>query len=645
MALLSVQEVVVGYGGPLLLDGVNLQVQEGERIALLGRNGSGKTTLLKIMNGDFLPDEGNVTRKQGVVTALLTQEVPGDMEGKVYDIITSGLGKMKETLSQYHQVSSRLAENPGTDEETLLTQLDRLQQSLDAEDGWQIQRRVDDVIARLTLQPDASFSSLSAGMKRRVLLARALVSRPDVLLLDEPTNHMDINTITQLEELFADYEGTLVLVTHDRQLVQKLATRIIELDRGKLFSWACDYRAYLQRKAALLEAEEEEWARFDKKLAKEETWIRQGIKARRKRDQGRLQKLLKMREIRRERREQIGNVRMKLQEAKRSGKIVIEAEDVSFSYPGHPEKLLVRDFTCSIMRGDRVGIIGPNGSGKTTLLRLLLDELTPISGSVSAGTHLKPAYFDQLRAQLDDTQTVRENVAVGNDFILVNGERRHVIGYLQEFLFTPERARTKVEVLSGGERNRLLLARLFTQPTNLLVLDEPTNDLDIETLELLEELLMEFNGTLLLVSHDRAFLNNVVTSTLVLEGDGVVNEYIGGYDDWQRQAAANRTAAKKEQEKTKEKETNQQEKDRRKAIRTRKLSFNEERELAALPQRIESLEEEQEQLFQDMSDPAFFTAEGEKIAQAKDRLEQIKQELQAAYERWEILEAIKSGQA
>lgn len=627
--MLSMKDVCVGFGGPLLLDKVNLQIKSGERAVLLGRNGSGKTTLLRLMNGDTVPDSGTIFRKQGVTTALLTQEIPHGVKGKVYDIVTEGMGKSRQLLSQYHQVSSRLSEKEDKD---LMSQLDHLQQALEAVGGWEMHRKVENIISHMSLNPDEDFGNLSAGLKRRVLLARALAADPDILMLDEPTNHMDIDAIILLEELLSEFSGTFILVTHDRVLVQKLASRILEIDRGRLFSWACDYKTYLDRKAAFLESEEEQWAKFDKKLAREETWIRQGIKARRKRNEGRVAKLIKMREIRRQRREQMGTVRLQTQAAALSGRLVIEAKGVEFSYDKQP---LISNFSCTIMRGDRIGIIGPNGSGKTTLLRLLLSELVPRSGMVRHGTNLQVIYFDQLRAQLDEEKTVQENIAEGSDYVTINGKQRHIIGYLQDFLFTPERSRTRVKLISGGERNRLLLARLFTQPANLLMMDEPTNDLDIETLELLEELLLEYRGTLILVSHDRAFLNNVVTSNLVLEGGGVVNEYIGGYDDWLQQRDSAKSVKK-------EKVSAKEEKQRKQAARLRKLTYKEERELETLPQYIEDLEQEQQQLYGSMADPDFFKKGGKEIAKAKERLAFLEKELAAAYERWQSLEEIKA---
>ena len=604
MSLIGLQDVSISFSGPPLLDRVDLQIQPGERVCLLGRNGSGKTTLMKIINSDMEPDSGTVARQQGLTTALLPQEVPEGIKGIVFDVVLGGLGKKGE---------------------------------LPADDEWEVHRQAETIITRMRLNPEAEFQQLSAGLKRRVLLARALVSKPGILLLDEPTNHLDIDAITWLEEFLMRYESTLLFVTHDRMLVKRLATRIIELDRGKLSNWNCCYDIYLERKEAALEAERKQWMVFDKKLEKEEDWIRQGVKARLKRDQGRVAALLKMREERRIHREQQSTARMYLQEARRSGKLVIDAEKVSFSYNDKP---VIRDFTALIMRRDRVGIIGPNGCGKTTLLRLLLGEITPQQGDLRPGTNLEIVYFDQLRGQLDEDKSVLDNVADGTDRVVLNGKTRHVIGYLQDFLFPPERSRSPVKVLSGGERNRLLLAKLFAKPSNLLVMDEPTNDLDIETLELLEELLMNYPGTLLLVSHDRTFLNNVVTSTLVFEGEGKVTEYIGGYDDWLMQKPQDSTDISASGKKEKKKE----DKNLRPTspIRPRKLTNKEKEELKMLPRRIEALEEEQKRLYQQMSEPAFYQQESDKIVNANQRLEELKQELAAAYQRWEDLEEMQS---
>ncbi len=629
MALLSVKGVCVGYGGFLLLDRIDLNIERHERVCLLGRNGSGKTTLMKLINGELIPDSGSVSRSQGIATARLDQEIPAGIAGPVIDIVTSGLAAKGKLLADYHHTSARLAD-PGGDDPRLLARLDRLGQQLDAENGWEIHRQVDLVIARMQLPAEAEFSSLSTGLQRRTLLAQALVAGPDILMLDEPTNHLDVDAITWLENFLVTYGGTIVIVTHDRLLVQKLASRIIEIDRGRLLDWQCDYATFLKRKEESLEIEESQNRLFDKKLSIEEAWLRQGVKARRTRNQGRVNMLLKMRAKRRQRQEQPGGARMTLQQGKRSGNLVMAAENVRFEYPG---KAVIRDFSTTILRHDRVGIIGPNGCGKTTLLRLLLGELTPQHGSVRLGTNLEVIYFDQLRDQLDPEKTVFDNVAAGNDTVTLNGSTQHVIGYLQKFLFTPERARTKVRSLSGGERCRLLLARLFTQPANVLVMDEPTNDLDIETLELLEELLLDFKGTLLLVSHDRAFLNNVVTSTLVFSGQGKIGETVGGYDDWLRRREVPQVAASGKPS------PKPPPRPRAAAV---KMGFKEERELEALPARLEQLEAEKKLLYRSLADPAFYRGESSDVAMVNARLQELEKELHAAYLRWEYLEERKA---
>ena len=627
MALLSVKDVCVGYGGFLLLDRIDLNIERHERVCLLGRNGSGKTTLMKLINGEMLPDSGTVSRSQGIATARLDQEIPAGIAGPVIDIVTSGLAAKGRLLADYHHAGALLAEGRG-DDPKLLARLHRLGQRLDAENGWEIHRQVDGIIARMNLPPDAEFATLSTGLKRRTLLAQALVAAPDILMLDEPTNHLDIDAISWLEGFLAEYNGTILLVTHDRLLVQRLANRIIEIDRGRLLDWSCDYETFLKRKEESLAAENAQNRLFDKKLSEAEAWLRQGVKARRTRSQDRLRALLKMRTQRRLRQERPGKALMALQSGKRSGKLVIEAENVAYQYPGHP---VIRDFTVTIMRGDRVGIIGANGCGKPSLLRLLLGEMGPQLGTIRLGTNLETIYFDQLREQLDPDKTVFDSVADGNDRVTVNGTTQHVIGYLQKFLFTAERARTRVSSLSGGERCRLLLARLFTRPANLLVLDEPTNDLDIETLELLEELLFDFQGTLLLVSHDRAFLNNVVTSTLVFAGEGKIEEYVGGYDDWLRQRllppvlAAGKTP-------------------KQPAAKARtadvKSTFKEEKELNALPDKIRDLEEEKKRIYRQLADPAFYR--GSDVSAVNSRLQALENELVAAYGRWEHLEERKA---
>ena len=630
MTLLTLKNISVAFGGPLLLDGISLQLEVGDRLCLMGRNGMGKSTLLKLISGELVPDGGEISRQQGLRVALVAQEVPQGLVGTVFDVVAGGMGKAAELLAEYHHVGQRLASEGG---EALLKRLESLQKALEDEGGWRLHQEVERVLSRLKLDPEAEFPTLSGGTKRRVLLARALVAAPDILLLDEPTNHLDIETIVWLEEYLLKHVTTFVFVTHDRSFARRMATRIAELDRGRLYAFPCGYDAFMEKREALLEAEVTRQALFDKKLAQEEVWVRQGIKARRTRNEGRVRALKKMREERRERRERLGKVKMKMQEAERSGSLVVEAEGVSFSYDG---RSVIRNLTTTIMRGDRVGIIGPNGAGKTTLLRLLLGELTPQLGEIRLGSRREVIYFDQLREQLDLNRTVQENVGEGNDTIIVNGKSRHIIGYLQDFLFTPERARTPVHILSGGERNRLLLAKLFTRPSNVLVMDEPTNDLDAETLDLLEELLMDYSGTLLLVSHDREFLNNVVTSTLVLTGTGEVREYVGGYDDWLRQSAAEFTPgpAAVPAPAAPAKTRNQPE-------RPRKLTFKEERELEALPERIGKLEAEQGALHRRLSDPEFYRTAGSEVARLNGRLAELEKELEEAYRRWEELESLR----
>lgn len=633
MPLLSLQNITVGFGGPLLLNGVDLAIEPGERVCLVGRNGTGKSTIMRVITGEIKPDSGMVVSQQGLRTTLLTQEVPQNIRGSVFDVVSGAFGEQGKLLAEYHHVSAKLAHDHS---EKLLAELEDVQHRFEAAGGWQMQQKVDEILTRLQLPQDAEFSELSGGLKRRVLLAKALAGQPDLLLLDEPTNHLDIVSIAWLEEFLLTYGGTLLFVTHDRELLQKLATRIIDLDRGRLTSWPGSYRSYLELKQAALDAEATENAKFDKKLAAEEVWIRQGVKARRTRNEGRVRALKELRRIRSERREKIGAANIQVQEAERTGKLVIEADKVSYGYGGAP---VIRHLSTTILRGDKIGIIGPNGSGKTTLLKLLLGDLKPQQGRVKLGTNIEVAYLDQHRAQLDDEKTVQENVAYGSDYVTINGNNRHVIGYLQDFLFAPARARSPVKVLSGGERNRLLLAKLFTKPSNVLVLDEPTNDLDIETLDLLEELLMEYQGTVLLVSHDRAFINNVVTSTLVLEGEGRVAEYVGGYDDWQRQCRNRRVEQPGAPPKTEEKK----EQPRPAAGKQRKLTFKEQKELDELPKLLEDLEAEQQRLHATMADPNFYRESGDKVTVVKARLEQLERELSVAYARWEELEAVRGS--
>ncbi|MCG8100371.1 MAG: ATP-binding cassette domain-containing protein, partial [Candidatus Thiodiazotropha taylori] len=499
MPLITLRNLHLSFGDAPLLDGIELSIEKGERIALLGRNGMGKSTLMKVIMGSQQADDGERVVSNGVSVARLIQEVPQDVEGTVFDLVADGIGDLAEKLKTYHRISHRLAEG----DQSLLDSLAKAQHDLEAAGGWQLEQRVETTISRTGLDADAQFSELSGGMKRRVLLAQALVAEPDLLLLDEPTNHLDIEAIDWMENLLLGFSGAVLFVTHDRAFLRRLASRILELDRGELTDWPGDYDNFLRRKEEMLNAEALANARFDKKLAQEEIWIRQGIKARRTRNEGRVRQLKSMRDERSKRRSSMGQVKMQLQSAARSGKLVVEVDDVSYSWEGEP---IIRGLSTTIMRGDRVGIIGPNGSGKTTLLNLLLGQLQPAQGQVKLGTQIQVAYFDQLRSQLNESLSVQENVGGGSDKVEIDGKSKHIISYLQDFLFTPERARAPVDALSGGERNRLLLAKLFTKPANVLVLDEPTNDLDIETLELLEELLVSYQGTLLLVSHDREFL-------------------------------------------------------------------------------------------------------------------------------------------
>ncbi len=628
MALLSLRNISLAFGGPPIFDDISLQIEQGDRLCLLGRNGTGKSTLLKLINGELLPEGGEIVRQQALRVALVSQEVSQELAGTVFDVVASGMGNVASLLAEYHHVAHQLALEGGDE---LLARLEALQHELEENGGWSMHQEVERVLKRLSLEADVDFASLSGGTKRRVLLAKALVAAPDILMLDEPTNHLDIDTIIWLEDFLLKYVKTVIFVTHDRAFARRLSNRIAELDRGRIYAFDCGYDQFVERREALLEAEITRQALFDKKLAQEEAWIRQGIKARRTRNEGRVRALKQLREERRQRRERIGTAKIRLQEGERSGALVAEAESVAFAYDGRP---IIKNLTTTIMRGDRIGIIGPNGSGKTTLLRLLLGELEPQGGEVKLGSRQEVLYFDQMREQLDLGKSVQENVGEGNDTLMINGKPRHVIGYLQDFLFSPERARTPVGILSGGERNRLLLAKLFAKPSNILVMDEPTNDLDAETLDLLEDLLLEYSGTLLLVSHDREFLNNVVTSTLVVGTDGRVREFVGGYDDWLRQAAGEAPAAKATLKPAQERVRPQKE-------RPQKLSFKEERELEALPDRIAGLEEEQERLHQTLADPEFYKSAGSEVAAVNARLEALESELAEAYRRWEELEALR----
>jgi ATP-binding cassette subfamily F protein uup len=638
MALFSVNNLSMSFGGPRLLDDVSFQIEPGQRVCLVGRNGEGKSTLLRLLSGDLTPDGGEITRAAGLRVARLSQKVPEALSGTVYEVATSGLGELGRRFAEHR--AAQADHDPAG--------LARAQAAIADADGWSALADVDAAISRLALDPAARFEDLSGGLKRRALLARALAGSPDVLLLDEPTNHLDIDSIAWLEDYLLRHVRTLVFITHDRMFLRRIATRIIELDRGRLADFACDYDTFLARKEALLAAEERNRAEFDKKLAREEVWIRQGVKARRTRNEGRVRELEKLRAERARRRERPGAVTLVVPDAERSGKLVAQAQAVSFSWPGgegEAARPVFEDLDLTILRGDRLGLIGPNGAGKTTLIQVLLGQLRPSAGVVRLGTNLEVAYFDQHREELDKDKTVRQSVADGNDVVSVGGRSRHVIGYLKDFLFSPERAGSLVGVLSGGERNRLLLARLFTRPSNLLVMDEPTNDLDAETLELLEDRLMEYPGTLIVVSHDRAFLNNVVTSTLAFEGGGAVREYVGGYDDWLRQRPrpapepdAGAPALKPARVKPAEPAQTE--------AKPRKKSFKEQREfdslsaeLAGLPGRIDALEQDLARASERLADPALYKQPAGAIAEARRALEALEAELAETFARWERAEA------
>ena len=622
MSLVNLVNVDYSVGGPLLLENADLAIERGERVCIVGRNGAGKSTLLRLIAGEIRPDAGEVRVEGGVRIARLAQEVPHDVAGPVVDVVAGALGHIGALLAEFHHLSHHLNDAGNTDA------LAAVQARIDAERGWNIDQRVTDVLTRLQLPEEDDFASLSGGMKRRVLLARALVLEPDVLLLDEPTNHLDIDAIAWLEQLLLGFAGSLVFVTHDRRFLRALATRIVEIDRGRVTSWPGDYDNYLRRREERAHAEAQANLHFDKKLAQEEIWIRQGIKARRTRNEGRVRALESMRRERASRREAAGTAKLRLGAGAASGRRVIAVDDISFAYGG---RKIVDGLTTTVLRGDRVGLIGANGSGKTTLLKLLLGEIAPQSGEVILGTGLEIAYFDQHRTQLREDESALDNVAEGAEYIEVGRARKHALGYLQDFLFSPERARAPITALSGGERNRLLLAKLFARPSNLLVMDEPTNDLDIETLELLEEMLASYGGTLLLVSHDREFIDRVVTSTLVLEGDGRVGEYVGGYSDWLRQAV--QPAPRKSESASKPKI------EAAVALRKRKLTYKEGRELEQLPARIEQLEAELAVLNARLQDPGFYQQEGSAIVAANQAISARQAELDAAYSRWQELEA------
>jgi len=616
MSLFQGKNLHHSFGDQALLEKENLSIDAGERVCLVGRNGSGKSTLFKIIAGRIKADGGEIIHSRELRIAELAQDVPEVMPGSVYDCIAQGIGRLADIFTEWHHAALESVTNPQA-----LNRLQTLQDQIEANHAWNLESRISSTISRLDLPPDKPFDQLSGGMKRRVLLGQALVAEPDLLLLDEPTNHLDIDSILWLENLLLGYKGALLFITHDRRFLQALATRILDLDRGHLSSWPGDYQKFLQARAALLETEEHHNALFDKKLAQEEVWIRQGIKARRTRNEGRVRALQKLREERAQRRDQPGTVKLTTQQTENSGKIVIEAEALGFSWP---DQEIVSNFSCKILRGEKIGILGANGCGKSTLIQLLLGKLKPQQGWIKTGTKLEVAYFDQHRETLDRNKSVRDNLAVSSDQVTINGRSRHVVGYLKDFLFSEKTIHMPVKALSGGERNRLLLARLFTRSFNLLVMDEPTNDLDIETLELLEEMLVEYRGTLLLVSHDRDFIDNTVTSTLAFEAPGVVNAYVGGYQDWLRQrmqklAPAGKPAAKK-------------------AASARARRNPDKKELLALPGKIEKLELKIKTIHKQFSQPGFYQQESGPISLLQQKQAALERELAALYQRWEALE-------
>ncbi len=635
MAYITLRDVQLAFGGPALLDGANFNLERGERVCLIGRNGEGKSTLLKLIEGSLLPDSGEVSIQNGLTVSMLAQDVPMD-SGKVADIVADGAGEAAEVLRAYHEATDAcmLGDMEACD------RMGNLQHKLDQLDGWALENKVNALLSKMGLDPNADLADLSGGRKRRVLLARALLTQPDVLLLDEPTNHLDVESIEWLEKFLLDQNNlTLLFISHDRSFVDSIATRIVELDRGILRGYEGNYSRYLELKAQQMEAEEKQNALFDKKLAEEEAWIRQGIKARRTRNEGRVRALKALREESKARRSQQGKVSMATQEANRSGKLVFDIEHLSVSYDDKP---LIKDFSTLVMRGDRIGLVGDNGVGKTTLIKAILGEIEH-GGSVKTGTQLEVAYFDQLRNALDLEKTVMANVSEGSDFVDVNGNRRHIYSYLQDFLFSPERARTPVKALSGGERNRILLAKLLLKPSNLIVMDEPTNDLDMVTLELLEEMLSEYKGTLLLISHDRAFMDNVVTSTWVFDGKGNIAEYIGGYQDYLLQRPDDKVVDQKSDVKKAQAKAEAEKATAQSTVKKVKLSYKDQRELEQLPAEIEKLEVEQAELSDKLADGSWFVSDADAATQASQRLAEIEELLLEKLERWDELEQMSKG--
>ena len=640
MALINLTGAYLSYSDAPLLDHTELHIEPNERVCLVGRNGAGKSTLMKVLAGEQKLDDGRLQVQQDVVVARLEQDPPRDAQGSVFDYVAEGVEKVAQQLKDYHDISLKIATDPS---EQNLAKMARLQEALDHCDGWRFESRIHQVMEQLNLKEDMALSELSGGWLRKAALARALVSDPDVLLLDEPTNHLDVDTIRWLESFLKEYKGSIVFISHDRAFIRNMATRIVDLDRGILVSWPGDYDKYLEGKEEALRVEEQQNAEFDKRLAQEEVWIRQGIKARRTRNEGRVRALKALRRERAERREVMGTSRIQVDDVSRSGKIVFELENAGYEVDG---KVLLKNFTTTIMRGDKIALVGPNGCGKTTLIKLLLGELQPTTGTVRCGTKLDVAYFDQYRAELDPEKTVMDNVAEGKQEVMVAGKPRHILGYLQDFLFHPRRAMTPGKALSGGERNRLLLAKLLLKPNNLLILDEPTNDLDIETLELLEELLAEYQGTLLLVSHDRQFVDNTVTTCWMFEGDGQVSEYVGGYHDsrQQQEAVFATRAAQQPKAATKPAEEAKPvaEKPRR-TTATVRLSYKQQRELDELPALLEQYETRIAELQAEVENPEFFQKPHQETSRVLNELAEVEQKLETAFERWEELENIKNN--